>query len=126
MLPRRGLSCAGGLFPSAWCVPLERRLAAILAADVVVEDGDLLGDGVNVAARLEALAEPAGVCISGSVYDQVRGKVKTRFEDIGRQPLKNIAELVQVYRIRPDAPAPDGENRPAGATLPLPVKPSIA
>src|SRR5439155_7664233 len=94
--------------------------------DVVVEDGDLFGDGVNVAARLEALAEPAGVCISGSVYDQVRGKVKTRFEDIGRQPLKNIAEPVQVYRIRPDAPAPDGENRPAGAALPLPVKPSIA
>jgi adenylate cyclase len=94
--------------------------------DVVVEDGDLFGDGVNVAARLEALAEPAGVCISGSVYDQVRGKVKARFEDIGRQPLKNIAEPVQVYRIRPGAPAPDGEDRPAGAALPLPVKPSIA
>jgi len=94
--------------------------------DVVVEDGDLFGDGVNVAARLEALAEPAGICISGSVFDQVRGKVKARFEDIGRQPLKNIAEPVQVYRIRPGASAPDGEDRPAGAALPLPVKPSIA
>jgi adenylate cyclase len=94
--------------------------------DVVVEDGDLFGDGVNVAARLEALAEPAGICISGSVFEQVRGKVKARFEDIGRQPLKNIAEPVQVYRVRLGGPAPDGEDRPAGAALPLPVKPSIA
>src|SRR5882724_1696684 len=94
--------------------------------DVVVEEGDLFGDGVNVAARLEAMAEPGGICISGSIYDQVRGKVKAAFEDIGRQPLKNIAAPVQVYRVRAGSGEAGDEDRPGHVALPLPVKPSVA
>jgi class 3 adenylate cyclase len=66
--------------------------------DIIVEGSDIYGDGVNVAARLEALADPGGICISGSVFDQVKGKVDLGFEDRGEQEVKNIAEPVQVYR----------------------------
>ncbi|MGK9231892.1 adenylate/guanylate cyclase domain-containing protein [Inquilinus limosus] len=68
--------------------------------DVVVNGGDLLGDGVNVAARLQALAMPGGICLSGAVYDQVRGKIEIGFADLGPQPMKNIAEPVRVYALR--------------------------
>src|SRR5262249_53256018 len=64
--------------------------------DVMVEGSDLYGDGVNIAARLESIAEPGGICVSGTVFDYVRNKVPTQFEDIGRQSLKNIAEPVRV------------------------------
>jgi TolB-like protein/class 3 adenylate cyclase len=67
--------------------------------DVMVEGGDIYGDGVNVAARLEALADPGGVLVSQTVYGQVRGKVPLAFEDIGEQRLKNIAESVRAYRV---------------------------
>ena len=63
--------------------------------DVMVEGSDLLGDGVNVAARLEGLAEPGGVLVSGTAYDHVRNKVKVGFEDLGAQTVKNIAEPVR-------------------------------
>ena len=87
---------------------------------------DIYGDGVNVAARLEALAEPGGICVSRVVRDQVRDKLDFAFEDMGEQQVKNIARPVRVYRCRiagakSPAPAP-----PAGAPLPLPDKPSIA
>ena len=68
--------------------------------DVMVEGSDLYGDGVNVAARLEALADPGSVVISGTVFNHVRGKVKFGFEDLGERQLKNIAEPVHVYRLR--------------------------
>ena len=69
--------------------------------DVIAEDKNLYGTGVNVAARLEQLAEPGGICISQTVYDQVRKIVEIPFEDIGEHRLKNIAEPIRVYRIRP-------------------------
>jgi adenylate cyclase len=101
--------------------------------DVIVEEGDIHGDGVNIAARLEGIAEPGGICISGIVYDQVQGRLDCTFEDIGEQSLKNIARLIRVYRVGPkcpplDLPLPAGEGRvaPAGPPLTLPDKPSIA
>ena len=69
--------------------------------DVIAEDNNLYGTGVNVAARLEQLAEPGGICISQTVYDQVRKIVEIPFEDIGERRLKNIAEPIHVYRILP-------------------------
>ena len=67
--------------------------------DVVVKNDDLLGDGVNVAARLETMAEPGGICISSSVYDQITGKLDLGFHDIGNQTLKNISRPIHVYRV---------------------------
>jgi adenylate cyclase len=90
--------------------------------DVIVRDGDLYGDGVNVAARLEALAEPGGICLSASAHELVRDRIgAVRFEDIGEQCVKNIARPIRVYRIVL------GSVEPAPSTLPaLPGAPSIA
>jgi TolB-like protein/class 3 adenylate cyclase len=73
----------------------------IHVGDVVIEGDDLLGDGVNVAARLESIAEPGGICLSGDAYRQVKGKVDLSVRDLGDQRLKNIAELMRVYAILP-------------------------
>jgi adenylate cyclase len=88
-----------------------------------IRDGrDIFGDGVNIAARLEALAEPGGICLSRVVHDQVRDKLDLPFEDMGEQQVKNIARPVHVWRVRLGAtPAVS-----ASAPLPLPNKPSIA
>jgi adenylate cyclase len=96
--------------------------------DVIVEDGDIHGDGVNIAARLEALAEPGGICVSGLVRDQVQSRLDCGFEDLGEQSLKNIARPVRVYRVGLRASGPHAGGTPAipGAALPLPDKPSIA
>src|SRR4029077_4844541 len=67
--------------------------------DVIVEPHDIFGDGVNIAARLESIAEPGGICISSSAYDQVRGKVEVEFADLGEQILKNIARPVRAYAV---------------------------
>src|SRR5262245_4053746 len=67
--------------------------------DIVFDDARLYGDGVNVAARLETIAEPGGICVSGKVFDEVRGKVEVQFTDIGEQRLKNIAEPVRAYLV---------------------------
>jgi TolB-like protein/class 3 adenylate cyclase len=96
--------------------------------DIVVEDNDIFGDGVNVAARLEGLAEPGGICVSARVQEDVAGRLDLIFEDIGEQSLKNIARPVRVYRVR----LATAENRPkvtpseSGPALTLPDKPSIA
>ncbi len=82
-------------------VPPESRIGlrvGINVGDVVVEDGDLLGDGVNIAARLEALAEPGGICISDAVQKQLAGKTDFAFEDTGEHTLKNMAQPVRVWR----------------------------
>ena len=82
----------------------DRRIAfrvGINIGDVIVEPHDIFGDGVNIAARLEGVAEPGGICISSSAYDQVQGKVGVEFGDLGEQNLKNIARPVRVYRMRP-------------------------
>ena len=89
--------------------------------DIIVENGDIHGDGVNIAARLEGIAEPGGVCISEDAFRQVRGKVDAEFADIGEQSLKNIARPLRVYRVVLQKPA----EAPA-LPLPLPDKPSIA
>jgi len=93
--------------------------------DVIAEDGDIHGDGVNIAARLEGLAEPGGICLSDDIYRHAKGKIEARFEDMGKQDLKNVADPVRVYRVaveRPDATTPATVVEP----LPLPDKPSIA
>ena len=88
---------------------LGRRIAAILAADVagysrlvgdvLAEGDDILGDAVNIAARLEAIAEPGGVCLSAAAYEQVRGKLDIEVDDMGEQDLKNIARPLRAYRV---------------------------
>ncbi|MFQ5478851.1 MAG: adenylate/guanylate cyclase domain-containing protein [Candidatus Krumholzibacteriia bacterium] len=78
---------------------MEFRIGVHLG-DVMVEGEDVYGDGVNIAARLEALAEPGGICISATVYEQVRRKLECRFEDLGEQMVKNIPDPVRVYRVR--------------------------
>src|SRR5215831_10828394 len=85
-------------------VPEERRIRfrmGVNLGDVIVEEHDIFGDGVNVAARLEALAEPGGICISRVVRDQIRDKLPYAFEDMGEQQVKNIARPVRVYALRP-------------------------
>ena len=81
----------------------ERRIEfriGIHQGDIVVEDGDIFGDGVNIAARLEGLAEPGGICVSARVQEDAAGRLDLAFEDIGEQALKNIARPVRVYRSR--------------------------
>jgi adenylate cyclase len=111
----------------------DRRITlriGINLGDVIVEGSDIYGDGVNVAARLEALADPGGICVSGTVFDSVKGKVGLDFADLGEQQVKNIEQPVRVYRIAPDSGTEVGEaaHSFAGSTavLPLPDKPSIA
>jgi len=95
--------------------------------DVMVEGGDLYGDGVNVAARLEALAEPGGVLVSATTYDHLKSKVEVGFEDIGVQTLKNITEPVRVYRVsQPELIAPTRQTSEPKRPSPLTDKPSIA
>src|SRR5205823_3858168 len=84
-------------------LPMDKRIdfrIGIHQGDVVVEDGDLFGDGVNVAARLEGLAEPGGICVSARVQEDAAGKLDLSFEDMGEQNLKNIVRPLRVYRIR--------------------------
>src|SRR5947207_5698603 len=103
-------------------LPQDRRIqfrVGINLGDIVVEGDDILGDGVNIAARLEGIAEPGGICISGVVHDQVRGKVELDFDDLG-ESLRNIARPVRAYRVVLDKLA-----AVAPAALPLPDKPSI-
>ena len=104
----------------------DRRIefrVGIHQGDIVVDGADILGDGVNVAARLETIAEPGGICISARVHEDAVGRLDLRFEDMGEQQLKNIARSVRVYRVA----LGDGRTA-AGPTvaLALPDKPSIA
>jgi class 3 adenylate cyclase len=89
-------------------VPDEQRIRfriGINLGDVIVEEHDIFGDGVNVAARLEALAEPNGICISGTVRDHIGDRLPCAFEDMGEQSVKNIARPVRVYAWRPEGVA---------------------
>jgi adenylate cyclase len=82
--------------------PPDRRIEfriGVHQGDIVVEDNDIFGDGVNVAARLESLAEPGGICVSARVQEDAAGRLDLAFEDIGEQALKNIARPVRVYRV---------------------------
>jgi TolB-like protein/class 3 adenylate cyclase len=94
--------------------PEGRRILfriGINIGDLIVEGDDLYGDGVNIAARLEGLAEPGGICVSENVVGQVKGKVDFSFEDLGDRTVKNIAEPIQVYRVHPSSKAVGGEAR---------------
>ena len=107
-------------------VPTDKRIEfriGINVGDIVVEDGDIFGDGVNIAARLEALAEPGGICVSGRVQEDAAGKLDLAFEDIGEQQLKNIARSVRVYRVAAERHAEAVTEPPQ---LTLPDKPSVA
>ena len=105
-------------------VPNERRIEfrmGINFGELIIDSGDFWGDGVNIAARLEALAEPGGISVSGRVQEDAEGKLDISFEDTGEQQLKNIARPVRVYRVRFDGAA--AKPQPP---LSLPSKPSIA
>ena len=107
-------------------IPQDQRIEfriGINSGDVIVEGDDIHGDGVNIAARLEALAEPGGICISGIVHDQVYGRLEVIFDDTGDQNLKNIARPVRVYSLRTGLIEVSPTATP---TLSLPDKPSLA
>ena len=111
-------------------LPSERRMEfriGINVGDVIVEGPQIYGDGVNIAARLEALAEGGGVCLSGTVYDQVENKLELGYEYLGEQIVKNIAKPVRVYRvIEPEAMAAARvRSKETALVLPLPDKPSL-
>ena len=105
-------------------VPQGKRIEfriGINVGDIIIDRGDIFGDGVNVAARLEGLAEPGGICVSDNAYRQLRDKLDIVFDDAGEQNLKNIERPVRVFRVKDRVAA--AEQRP---TLALPDKPSIA
>ncbi len=106
---------------------LEFRIGVNLG-DVIEDRGDIYGDGVNVAARLESIGDPGGICISASVYDQIKGKLDLRFEDMGERELKNIAGKTRSYRIiRKSSGVTDrGLASSVGEPFDVPAKPSIA
>jgi adenylate cyclase len=109
-------------------VPEERRIQfriGINLGDIIKDGRDIYGDGVNVAARLEALAEPGGICVNRVVRDQVRDKLDFAFEDAGEQRVKNIARPLRVYHVRPGRVAGEEMNAPQ-PPLALPDKPSLA
>ncbi|UPJ53973.1 adenylate/guanylate cyclase domain-containing protein [Bradyrhizobium sp. 200] len=113
-------------------VPQDKRIEfriGIHIGDIIIADDDIFGDGVNIAVRLEGIAEPGGICISDDAHRQVRGKVESTLEDMGAQTLKNIAEPMRVWRIQKNSvsslviPAYPFSGH---AALPLPDGPSIA
>ena len=108
-------------------IPTDKRIEfriGINVGDVVVEDGDIFGDGVNVAARLEGLADPGGICVSARVQEDAAGRLDLAFEDLGERQLKNIARPVRVLRVRRDRVAE--ATHTTEPSLALPDKPSVA
>ena len=108
-------------------VPAERRIGVHLGDVVEEADGDLMGDGVNIAARLEGIAEPGAICLSEDAYRQVKGRLDLAITDLGPTQLKNIAEPIRAYALQVGVAA---RPNPALASEPLrlalPDKPSIA
>src|ERR1700694_2360847 len=98
---QRGMAEGNSVVPADG--QIEFRIG-IHQGDVMVEDGDIFGDGVNVAARLEGLAEPGGICVSARVQEDATGRLDLVFEDIGEQAHKNITRPVRVYRVGPKSP----------------------
>ncbi|MGL3107074.1 adenylate/guanylate cyclase domain-containing protein [Bradyrhizobium sp. BR 1432] len=111
-------------------VPQDKRIElriGIHVGDIIIEENDIFGDGVNIAVRLEGIAEPGGISISDDARRQIRGKIDVTFEDLGSQSLKNIAEPMRVWRVPYGRAVPAVPNRwPVDETLALPNKPSIA
>jgi adenylate cyclase len=108
---------------------IELRIG-IHVGDIIIDENDIFGDGVNIAVRLEGIAEPGGVCISDDAYRQIRGKVEIACDDMGQQSLKNIAEPMRAWRVRLTGQTPSavqsGSSVSQPRALPLPDKPSIA
>ena len=130
------LECAvavqGGMAERTADTPEDRRIVfriGINVGDIIIDGNDIYGDGVNIAARLEGLSPPGGICISGTAFDQVKGKLDLAFDDLGPQELKNIPEPVRVYQLQtepvaaPRAATPDKTSavadRPSIAVLPF-------
>jgi adenylate cyclase len=118
-------------------IPEDRRVEfriGINVGDIIIDERDIFGDGVNVAARLEGLAEPGGICVSGRVHEDVQGKLDIAFEDAGERQLKNILRPIRVFRVQRHKDAPKGatpstsSQRPSIAVLPFQWadRPSIA
>jgi adenylate cyclase len=114
-------------------VPQDQRIEfriGIHVGDIIIDDNDIFGDGVNIAARLEGIAEPGGVCMSDDTYRQVRGKIGIACDDLGPQTLKNIAEPMRAWRVQlggqSAATAQPGSPPSQASALALPDKPSIA
>src|SRR5215470_134300 len=127
---QRGMADRNVKTPEDKCITFR---IGINLGDVIAEPDDIYGDGVNVAARLEALAEPGGICISRVVRDQIRDKLPYPFEDKGDQSVKNIARSVRVFALRPETIAelpvtriPATKQRPRRALTPLPVAGAVA
>src|SRR5450432_948466 len=105
-------------------LPPEQRMVfriGVNLGDVIVQGGDLLGDGVNVAARIQTVAEPGGICISGSVYDQIQNKLSLQFRQMGEQSFKNISQPIRTFSI-----ADLEEGAPASRRMNRMSKPRLA
>lgn len=113
-------------------IPPDRRIEfriGLNVGDIIIDDKDIYGDGVNIAARLEALAEPGGICVSRAVRDEVRDKLQFSFEDMGERQVKNIARPVGTHRVRLEVPAGEAIGlivSTGRSTSPQSQKPSIA
>jgi adenylate cyclase len=91
--------------------PMQFRIG-VHVGDVMIDGENLLGDGINIAARLEALAEPGSICVSAAARDHIGNKLPVAFDDLGDQQVKNIAQAIRVYRVQTDAPAPPFQSPP--------------
>jgi adenylate cyclase len=134
---RSAVEVQRGMAEENTAVPQDTRIEfriGIHVGDIIIDDNDIFGDGVNIAARLEGIAEPGGICISDDAQRQIRGKVDFAFDDLGPQTLKNIAELMRAWRVkvggqeastalpnRPTspAPAPERPDKPSVVVLPF-------
>jgi hypothetical protein len=130
---RCGIEVQRGMAEQNAVVPQDLRIElriGIHVGDIIIDNDDIFGDGVNIAARLEGIAEPGGVCISDDAYRQVRGKVEIACDNMGPQPLKNITEPMQAWRFRLTGQTISavqlGSAESQSQALPLPAKPSIA
>jgi TolB-like protein/class 3 adenylate cyclase len=121
---QQGMAAANGNQPADHHIVLR---IGVNLGDVMVEGSDLYGEGVNIAARLETMAEPGGILVSGTTYDHIKSKVKVGFDDLGAQSLRNIVEPVRAYRVTSSKPKDDAaRGLQSREALPLPNKPSIA
>jgi adenylate cyclase len=106
---RCALEVQSGIAEQNVGVPQDKRIEfriGIHVGDIIVDENDIFGDGVNIAARLEGIADPGGICISDDAHRQIRGKVDTAYDDMGPQALKNIAEPMRAWRFRMDGSSP--------------------
>jgi class 3 adenylate cyclase len=127
---RCSLEVPSGMAAQNEALPPDKRIEfriGIHVGDIIIDDNDIFGDGVNVAARIENECEPGGVCLSGSAFEQVRGKTSFAFDDLGERTLKNIDRPVRLYAVRSASYLAEATTRSRAETgpLPLPDKPSI-